>query len=84
MADEIPTARRTLPLVAPLSGYLVSIERVPGPIFSQKIAGGGIAPDPVSQWPPAPCDGEGVVLHPANHASTPATAGGIELLMHTG
>jgi phosphoenolpyruvate-protein phosphotransferase len=81
---DLLTTTRTLTLKAPLSGYLVPIERVPDPVFSQKMVGDGIALDPVSQSLVAPCDGEVVMLHPANHALTLAIADGIELLMHIG
>jgi phosphocarrier protein FPr len=81
---DLLTTSRTLTLMAPLSGYLVPIERVPDPVFSQKMVGDGIALDPVSQSLVAPCDGEVIMLHPANHALTLAIAGGIELLMHIG
>jgi phosphocarrier protein FPr len=81
---EILTTTRTLTLKAPLSGYLVPIERVPDPVFSQKMVGDGIALDPVSQSLVAPCEGEVVMLHPANHALTLATEGGLELMMHIG
>jgi phosphoenolpyruvate-protein phosphotransferase len=73
-----------LVLKAPLSGQLVPIERVPDPVFSQKMVGDGIALDPTSQSLLAPCDGEVVMLHPANHALTLATAEGIEVLIHIG
>ena len=65
---DLLTTTRTLTLMAPLSGYLVPIERVPDPVFSQKMVGDGIALDPVSQSLVAPCDGEVIMLHPANHA----------------
>jgi len=81
---DLLTTTRTLTLKAPLSGYLVPIERVPDPVFSQKMVGDGIALDPLSQTLVAPCDGEVVMLHPANHALTLATEDGIELLMHIG
>src|SRR5512142_753898 len=80
----ISPTTRTLTLIAPLSGYLVPIERVPDPVFSQKMVGDGIALDPLSQTLLAPCDGEVINLHPANHALTLGIAGGIELLMHIG
>src|SRR5512135_2995708 len=81
---EIPTTTRTCTLIAPLSGFLVPIERVPDPVFAQKMVGDGIAIDPVSQSLLAPCDGQVVMLHPANHALTLAVEGGLELLMHIG
>jgi multiphosphoryl transfer protein len=79
-----PTLSRTLTLLAPLSGYLVPIKQVPDPVFSQKMVGDGIALDPLSESLVAPCDGEIIMLHPANHALTLATSDGIELLMHIG
>jgi phosphocarrier protein FPr len=34
-------------LLAPLSGVIYSLERVPDPVFSQKLAGDGISIDPI-------------------------------------
>ena len=79
-----PNPPGALVLAAPLSGYLVPLERVPDPVFAQKMVGDGVALDPTSQTLVAPCDGEVVMLHPAHHALTLATAGGLELLMHIG
>ena len=74
----------TLTLKAPLSGYLMPLERVPDPVFAQKMVGDGIALDPITQSLLAPCDGEVVQLHPANHALTLSTDAGVEVLMHIG
>lgn len=71
-------------LVAPLSGYLMPIERVPDPVFAQKMVGDGISIDPVSESLLAPCDGEVIQLHPSKHAVTVKTPGGLEVLMHIG
>ncbi|HSA48422.1 MAG TPA: glucose PTS transporter subunit IIA, partial [Candidatus Competibacteraceae bacterium] len=71
-------------LTAPLSGPLVPIERVPDPVFAQKMVGDGISIDPLDQCLRAPCDGQIVQLHPAGHAVTVATPQGIEVLMHIG
>ena len=60
---DLPTAARTLAIKAPLSGFLVPIERVPDPVFSQKMVGVGIALDPTSQSLTAPFDGVVVLLH---------------------
>jgi phosphocarrier protein FPr len=81
---EQSQAARKLVLKAPLSGQLVPIERVPDPVFSQKMVGDGIALDPISESLLAPCDGQVVMLHPAGHALTLVTAEGIEVLMHIG
>ncbi len=71
-------------LVAPLSGRLVSIERVPDPVFAEKMVGDGISIDPTSQTLLAPCNGEVIQLHPSCHAVTIKSAEGLEVLMHIG
>ena len=71
-------------LQAPLSGQLLALERVPDPVFAQKMVGDGISIDPLSQVLLAPCDGEVVQLHTANHAITILTSGGLEVLIHIG
>ncbi|MCP4403469.1 MAG: phosphoenolpyruvate--protein phosphotransferase [bacterium] len=74
----------TLTLKAPLSGYLMPLEQVPDPVFAQKMAGDGLAIDPVSQTLLAPCNGEITQLHPAHHALTILTESGVEVMMHIG
>jgi len=71
-------------LKAPLSGSLMPIERVPDPVFSQKMVGDGISIDPLTQTLMAPCSGEVVQLHAASHAITILTPIGIEVMMHIG
>jgi phosphotransferase system IIA component len=83
-AQAIPQTHQTLRLTAPLSGYLVSIESVPDPVFAQKMVGDGISIDPTTSVLNAPCDGEVVQLHPSQHAVTLKTPEGIEILMHIG
>jgi len=75
---EVLPATRTLTLMAPLSGFSTPLERVPDPVFSQKMVGDGIAVDPISESLVAPCDGEVIMLHPASHALTLAIAGGLD------
>lgn len=87
MTYTVPSAQKTsadVSLVAPLSGRLVPIEKVPDPVFAEKMVGDGISIDPISQSLLSPCDGEVVQLHPSNHAVTVKTAEGIEVLMHIG
>jgi phosphocarrier protein FPr len=79
-----PQTSRALLLKAPLSGHLMPIERVPDPVFAQKMVGDGVSIDPVSQRLLAPCDGTIVQVHSAGHAVTIATAGGVEVMMHIG
>ena len=83
-AQTLSQTNQILRLTAPLSGYLLSIESVPDPVFAQKMVGDGISIDPTTAILVAPCDGEVVQLHPSQHAVTLKTPEGIELLMHIG
>ena len=84
-----PAVFRTIPsrqlrVLAPLSGQIWPLERVPDPVFAQKMVGDGLSIDPVDSVLVAPCDGEVVLLHAAGHAVTLRTHEGVELLMHVG
>src|SRR5262245_48436442 len=79
-----PLWNRSVIIKAPLSGVLMAIERVPDPVFAQKLVGDGVSIDPISDTLVAPCDGEVVQLHAAGHAVTLSTRDGIEILMHIG
>ena len=74
----------TLRVLAPISGEIWPLERVPDPVFAQKLAGDGLSIDPTSAGLLACCDGEVVALHRAGHAVTLRTADGIDVLMHVG
>src|SRR5689334_12718732 len=71
-------------ILSPLSGQVWPLERVPDPVFAQKMVGDGLSIDPVDAVLLAACDGEVVTVHPAGHAVTLRTKDGIELLMHVG
>ena len=75
---------QTILLKAPLSGHLMPIERVPDPVFAQKMVGDGVSIDPTSQRLLAPCDGRVVQVHSAGHAVTIDPGDGLELMMHIG
>src|SRR5678815_3085787 len=74
----------TLILTAPLSGVIYPLERVPDPVFAQKLVGDGISIDPTDACLRAPCAGKVLHLHAAAHAVTLQAAGGVEVLMHIG
>ena len=76
--------KERLIIKAPLSGSLMPIERVPDPVFAQKMVGDGISIDPLTQALMAPCSGEVIQLHAASHAITILTPIGIEVMMHIG
>lgn len=71
-------------LLSPLSGQVWPLERIPDPVFAQKMVGDGVSIDPTDALLIAPCDGEIVTLHAAGHAVTLLTVEGIEVLMHIG
>lgn len=78
-----PPKGTVLTLVAPLSGVVVPIDAVPDPAFAQRLAGDGVAIDPLSDRVLAPCDARVLQVHRANHAVTLAVQG-LEILVHVG
>src|SRR4051812_29253479 len=73
-----------LRIIAPLAGILVPLERVPDPVFAQRMVGDGISLDPTSDVLLAPVAGTVTQLHDAHHALTITTDGGVEVLVHVG
>src|SRR5688572_1085324 len=73
-----------LKIVSPLSGQVWPLERVPDPVFAQKMVGDGLSIDPTDALLLAACDGEVVSVHAAGHAVTLRTPEGVEVLMHIG
>jgi multiphosphoryl transfer protein len=71
-------------LKSPISGVIVPLEKVPDPIFAQKLVGVGVAIDPTGQEIVAPCDGRISQLHPAHHAIAITAKNGTEILIHIG
>ena len=71
-------------LRAPLSGVIYPLERVPDPVFAEKLVGDGVSIDPTDATLVAPCAGEIMHLHAAGHAVTVLAMGGVEVLMHIG
>ena len=78
------SANSNLQVLAPLSGVVWPLERIPDPVFAQKMVGDGISIDPTDAVLLAPCAGEIVTLHAAGHALNLRTAEGAEILMHVG
>ncbi|POA20611.1 phosphoenolpyruvate--protein phosphotransferase [Pseudomonas sp. FW300-N1A1] len=71
-------------LSAPLSGPVLTLAKVPDPVFASGAMGDGIAIDPLNNTLHAPC--AGVVVHVARtgHAVTLRADNGAELLLHLG
>jgi len=62
----------------------VPLDKVPDPVFAQRIVGDGVSIDPTSCKVLAPCSGEVVHAHGAGHALTLRGEGGIEVMVHVG
>lgn len=75
---------RELSLLAPLSGVPVPLDRIPDPVFANKMVGEGISIDPTTSELLAPIDGRVTQIHGAHHALTITTPDGIEVLLHIG
>ena len=75
--------QQSLILMAPLSGPIVPLDRVPDPAFAQGLAGDGISIDPISDRLLAPCDARVLQVHRAGHALTLSTSG-LEIIVHIG
>src|SRR4051812_48060740 len=74
----------TLVLLAPVSGPLLPLEQVPDAVFAGKLAGDGIAIDPVSSTLLSPCDAEVLSIHPSGHAVSLRAAHDVDLILHVG
>src|SRR5215510_11869534 len=73
-----------LKVLSPVSGQVWPLERIPDPVFAQKMVGDGLSIDPTDALLVAACDGEVVSLPAAGHAVTLRTPQGVEVLMHIG
>jgi sugar PTS system EIIA component len=71
-------------VLAPLDGTVVELEKVPDEVFAQKMAGDGVAIDPLGQVAVAPVAGDLVKLFPGGHAFGIAMGNGVELIVHIG
>ncbi|WP_124727172.1 glucose-specific PTS transporter subunit IIBC [Staphylospora marina] len=71
-------------IASPMTGKLLSLERVEDAVFSQKLMGDGFAVDPEDGKVVSPVDGTVVNLFPTGHAIGLRTAEGHEVLIHVG
>jgi len=76
--------KKSLTVVAPISGKTVDLSKVPDPVFAQKMAGDGIAIDSTGDIVVTPCDGIISLIMDSKHAFAITTNSGIELLVHVG
>ena len=83
-AKSTPPVNSQAYLSAPIGGAIVPIEKVPDPVFAEKMMGDGIAIDPIESVLVAPCDGVITNAHPSHHAVTITTDSGLSVLIHIG
>jgi glucose-specific phosphotransferase system IIA component len=71
-------------IVSPADGDVVQLEDVPDEVFSQKMAGEGIALMPRSNTFVAPVAGTVTKIFSTNHAFSIKTKAGLEVMVHIG
>jgi len=71
-------------LVSPVDGDIVELSEVPDEVFSQKMAGDGLAILPRSNTFVAPVSGTLTKIFSTNHAFSIKTKSGLEVLVHIG
>lgn len=76
--------KKTLTIVAPISGKTIDLSEVPDPVFAGKMVGDGVAIDSTGDIVVAPCDGIISLIMDSKHAFAITTSSGIELLVHVG
>lgn len=78
------TKTKEVSLYAPLTGKVIALGKVPDPVFSQKIAGDGIAIEPTGNQLVAPVNAKVTQLFRTHHAIGLTTEDGLEILLHIG
>lgn len=76
--------KRNFKLIAPIDGNVISLDKVPDEIFSQKMAGDGVAIESIGDLVVAPADGDLTFIFKTNHAFGLSLDNGVELLIHVG
>jgi len=71
-------------IFSPVDGDVVDIESVPDEVFSQKLAGDGVAIVPLSGTIVAPIEGIVTRIFPTNHAFLITNSKGLEVMVHVG
>ena len=71
-------------VVSPADGDVVALSEVPDEVFSEKMAGDGIAITPRSNTFVAPVSGTVTKIFSTNHAYSITTKTGLEVLVHIG
>jgi sugar PTS system EIIA component len=76
--------KKNYKITAPISGKVINLDDVPDEIFSNKMAGDGVAIDTFGDLVVAPADGELTFIFTTNHAFGMLLENEVEMLVHIG
>jgi PTS system, glucose subfamily, IIA component len=76
--------RKSMALVAPISGKVIDLSRVPDQVFAEKMVGDGVGIDSTGDIVVAPADGVVVLIFKTNHAFAMVLDNEIEIIVHIG
>lgn len=76
--------KKKISIVAPMTGEIFEIDKVPDEVFAGKMVGDGLAIKPSDGIVVAPCSGKIIQVFPTNHAMGILTPEGVEILIHIG
>jgi PTS system glucose-specific IIA component len=71
-------------IIAPISGKIIPIEKVPDVVFSKKIVGDGLAIKPTSKYIVSPINGKLGTIFKTLHAFSIESISGIQIFVHFG
>lgn len=75
---------KKIEVIAPISGKIIPIEKVPDVVFSKKVVGDGIAIQPTSKYVMSPIDGKLGTIFKTLHAFSIESKDGIQIFVHFG
>jgi len=76
--------RKAREIKSPVDGHVIALESVDDEVFSQKMAGDGVAIIPVSNIFTAPIDGVVSKIFSTNHAFSVKSTKDLEVMVHIG
>ena len=78
------TKTKALHIIAPVSGETMALDKVPDPVFAERLTGDGLAIRMAGDTVLAPCDGEITLFFDTKHAFAITTDTGVQVLVHVG
>ncbi|MDQ0200655.1 PTS sugar transporter subunit IIA [Neobacillus ginsengisoli] len=79
-----PFKKAALQIYTPVNGEIIPLEKVPDPVFSEKMIGEGVAIIPAKGNICAPVEGTIIQIAPTRHAIGILAKDGTEILIHIG